>query len=260
MIVSGAFGGVLLWLAATQLFPQPLWSRALHLLRGAAFHGPLFSLDHDLRRHLEPLDGRSGPRMVGTRHRLAARGRGRLGGDQRAGRFRALPPLEINLRRRHARDWWRGRRPCGSGRAKRGDPGESETGGESRPGCKDPCESGQFRRRYFCRGPVHPDRARHDCGDEIHRHAPGFHLEAGERFACSERGGRTHQRHSLHAVADRSPLRRRAGCGRAGNGVHHRPEQIFAPRDVSRPSHPGISRRLQPGPCPESFYRFRRAR
>ena len=36
--------------------PAALECRTFHLLRGAAFHGALFSRDHDLRRHLEPLD------------------------------------------------------------------------------------------------------------------------------------------------------------------------------------------------------------
>ncbi len=44
VIVSGAVGGILLWLAATQLFPQPLWNAELYTCCGVPFFMALFFL------------------------------------------------------------------------------------------------------------------------------------------------------------------------------------------------------------------------
>ncbi len=44
VLVSGAFGGLLLWLAATQLFPQPLWNAELFTCCGVPLFMALFFL------------------------------------------------------------------------------------------------------------------------------------------------------------------------------------------------------------------------
>ena len=118
VIITGAIGGGLLWLGATQLFPAA--DRKDGVVYGfcrPAFHGAVFPGDHGFRGSFESLDERSGSRMVGTRDGLAHRGGDWMDGDQLARHSWSVSSFRFHYRdldcdnRRHCRRIDRPRRP-----------------------------------------------------------------------------------------------------------------------------------------------------
>src|SRR6266404_8361619 len=85
----------------------------VHLPEHSIFYGAVFFGDRGLRGNLQPLDRRSGSRMVGSCGWLAIRGCARMAADQRARHFRPAL-IEMDMVLHH--NGWGGRARDGVGR------------------------------------------------------------------------------------------------------------------------------------------------